>query len=394
MLSKSTTTYAIALVAASQVNAHTWVEQLFHIDSTGAFTGEPGYPFGFVPRNQNVVDDVHQNKILDTSTNPVVCKPRSSSNYAKYPPLEAAAGDYIAMTYEENGHVSQPNLTPRPYRGGNVFVYGSLKHEDSEGINDVLNAWTVDGKGGNGNGRLIATHYFDDGQCYQNNPDNAIVQSRMKAVNGPAELRCQSDLQLPEDLPSEGIYTIYWVWDWPLITSDTQNTTEIYTSCADITLGGAKVSSTKSQMKYAKPDNVAGAGISSQLNILVEATALGIGTSSPAAPPSPTAQPDQTTDAPDAPSPSESTSTKNHKGGVKTVTVTADAATVTQWTTVTLGAGDGTAQPSGHTTAASQSTQQTDAAPSAPTSLVPVSHVEGFLKARTTGQARRESSVE
>ncbi|KAI1334374.1 hypothetical protein F5Y15DRAFT_291186 [Xylariaceae sp. FL0016] len=382
-----TTKYALALLAASQaVSAHTWVETLFKIDSTGGYTGDAGYPIGYIPREANVPDDQHQNKILDTKTNPAVCKPTSSSNYDKYPRLKAAAGDYVAMQYQENGHVTQPTLTPRPYRGGNVYVYGTSEHRDSDGINDVLNSWTADGKGGNGKGKLLATHFFDDDQCYQQVSGNAIADER-KAKFGVDALDCQTDLQLPEDLTSDGTYTLIWVWDWPLIISDTQNSTEIYTSCAEVDVSGSKTESVKS-LKYAHDNKVQSAGIKSQLHEVIEATELGVGTSSP---PAPTGIATATaTKGSDAPAETSATAPSSHKshGGVKTVTVTAEPETVTQFTTVTVGAGSGNAQQTGATT----TTTTTTGKATAPTSMVPVTSVGGFLRARVTGQARRDAA--
>jgi hypothetical protein len=391
-----TTCAALSLLAtAPTANAHTWVEYIYRIGSNGAFTGDPGYPIGYMPRSAGVSDDVHQNKILDTSTNPVVCKPLSSSN-AQYPPLKAAAGDYIAMQYQENGHVTQPDQTVRPYRGGNVYVYGTMKHQDSDGINDVLNSWTADGKGGNKKGKLLATHYFDDDQCFQDAPGNPIAQER-KAKYGVDELYCQTDIQLPTDLPSEGTYTLMWVWDWPRIISDSQNVTEIYSTCAQIDLSGsAKSDSVASpSIKFAKGNKVQSAAISSQLHNLIEATALGVGTNSPPAPTGlseATGSPEPTTTS------SQKGSGKGH-GHIKTVTVTAEAETVTQYTTVTMGAGDSndggpSATPSTVTaTATSAPTEQTETptVSAFPTSLVPVTSVHGFLRnrARVTGQVRR-----
>ncbi|KAI0410045.1 hypothetical protein F4802DRAFT_12076 [Xylaria palmicola] len=389
---------AISLLAAAPTaDAHTWVEYLYQISSTGAFTGKPGYPIGYIPRSQGVSDDVHQNKILDTSTNPPICKPLSSSDAIQYPPLKAAAGDFIALQYQENGHVTQPELTLRPFRGGNVYVYGTAQHQDSDGINDVLNAWTVDGKGGNKKGKLLATHYFDDGQCFQNAPGNTIAQER-KGKFGVDELFCQTDIQLPTDLPSQGTYTLMWVWDWPRIISDSQNVTEIYTSCAQIELGGSvKGASVNGGIKFDSNHAIQSAAISSQVHNLVEATALGVGTNSP---PAPTGL-DKATGSPD-PAPSSTKDSGNDH--IKTVTVTADPETVTQIQTVTVTAGgddgDATTQQStqSSTSAAATSsgvTSRTITTPVIPfpTSFIPVTSVQGFLKvraARVTGHARRD----
>ncbi|KAI1501162.1 hypothetical protein F5X99DRAFT_210154 [Biscogniauxia marginata] len=381
--------YGLALLAAlDATNAHTWVETLYRIDSTGAFTGDAGYPIGYLPRGGGVGDDAHQNKILDTKSNPPICKPGTTSDYQKYPRLTAAPGDFAAMQYQENGHVTQPELTQRPYRGGNVYVYGTLEHQDSDGINDVLNAWTADGTGGNGKGQLLASHYFDDGQCYQQVANNPINSERTSKYGLP-ELWCQSDFQLPEDLPAEGTYTVMWVWDWPLVVTDTQNVTEIYTSCAEIQLGKAK-EDTSQKIKFASNNKVQSAGISSQLAQLIEATALGVGTSSP---PAPTGldKPDATSQTTDTPAQTTSSSKKG-KGGIKTVTVTAEPATVTELTTVTVGAGDEDSQSPATSTSAPNHTQSR-AEQFAPTTLVPVTQIDHFMmaRARVTGQARREA---
>ncbi|KAI0426890.1 hypothetical protein F5Y09DRAFT_317740 [Xylaria sp. FL1042] len=390
---KGITVAAISLLAAvPTANAHTWVEFLYRIGSDGSYTGDVGYPIGYIPRAQGVSDEVHQNKILDTSTNPVICKPLSSSDTTKYPPLKAGAGDYIAMQYQENGHVTQPDLTPRPYHSGNVYVYGTSQHQDTDGINDVLNSWTVDGQGGNKKGKLLASHYFDDGQCYQDAPGIALAQQR-KAQHGVEQLPCQTDLQLPADLPSDGTYTLMWVWDWPRIISDTQNVTEIYTTCAQIDLSG----SAKSQgaealpsIKFASDNQIQSAAIPSQVQHLIDATALGIGTSSP---PAPTGLSDATTSTDSAP-----TKSRGHHSGIKTVTVTAEPETVTKYFTVTMGGdnnnGGAASQPSTSATATAVPTKQTATSPEHlfPTSFIPVTSVQGFLKvraARVTGQARR-----
>ncbi|KAI0383519.1 hypothetical protein F5Y04DRAFT_27153 [Hypomontagnella monticulosa] len=424
MLFRGTLKVLTLLAASSAANAHSWVEQVRRIDSSGAFTGPVGYPIGYVNRTApNFSDTAAQNKILDTKPNPPVCKPKANA-YATVNRLSASAGDYVALLYEENGHVTQPFLTPRPYRDGLVSVYGTLQHQDSDGINDVLNSWTADGKGGNGKGKLLGTHYYDDGQCYQNAGKNfaiPIYATRYKE-HGLDELLCQTDFQLPDDLPESGIYTVMWVWDWPLITSDTQNTTEIYTSCAEIQLGPRKAGKGAEKIQFSNKNAINQAAISSQLGKQFEATGLGIGTNSPAAPtgmptqsegqattdPSPTV-----TSAPSESSAPASSTTKKHKskskGKVKTVTVTADPITTTAWHTVTVGIGGvgigaGTGQVATSTPQASSSKKATATLTSSsqsisanssqpmPTSNLPVTSISKFLKARSTGRARRDGN--
>ncbi|KAI1414857.1 hypothetical protein F5Y13DRAFT_196818 [Hypoxylon sp. FL1857] len=391
---------SLALLAVvPAINAHSWVEQVRQIDNTGAFTGSIGYPIGYMNRSApGFNDSLAQNKILNTAANPPVCKPKANA-YATVNRLTAGPGDYVALIYQENGHVTQPNLTPRPYRDGIVNVYGTLHHEDSDGINDVLNAWTADGKGGNSKGKLLATHYYDDGQCYQNAGRNFAIPiyAQRYHEHGLDELYCQTDFQLPEDLPEQGTYTVMWVWDWPLIESDTQNTTEIYTSCAEIQLGPAKAGK-NAKVKFSKSNPIQSAGIASQLANLIEATGLGIGQNPPAAPSS-TATKDPETESTSAATKSStestSSSSKKHHDGVKTVTVTAEPQTTTQWKTITVNGDGSNTQSETSSTATSTPAQQTSASTStqqtAPTSIVPVTSVSKFMKARATGHARREA---
>ncbi|KAI4870213.1 hypothetical protein F4820DRAFT_287811 [Hypoxylon rubiginosum] len=389
---------SLAILAASRaVSAHSWVEEVRKIDLSGAFEGGVGRSMHWMNRTADgFSDDKVQNKILDTKPNPAICKPIDGAYYAGANRLNASAGDYVALVYQENGHVTQPFLTPRPYRDGLVSIYGTMQHEDNDGINDVLNSWTADGKGGNGKGQLLATHYYDDGQCYQNAGQdfNIKIYAERQKKYGLSELYCQSDFQLPEDLPETGTYTVMWVWDWPLIVTDTTNSTEIYTSCAEITLEPRNSSSTVQAMKFSKDTPVNSAAISSQLFDMYEATGLGIGTSPPGAPTTtPAEDSTATADVSATTTAADSTSTsKKHHHGIKTVTVTAAAETTTQWKTVTAGAGNA-AQPETSQTASS-STQATssaaDSSPAAPTSSVPVVSVSKFLKARATGHARRE----
>ncbi|XDG08728.1 hypothetical protein ABKA04_008343 [Annulohypoxylon sp. FPYF3050] len=399
---------SLIAVAAPAAKAHSWVEQVRQIDLTGAFTGTVGYPIGYMNRSATDFNDsLAQNKILNTATNPAVCKPKAGA-YDKVNRLSAAAGDHVALIYQENGHVTQPNLTPRPYRDGIVNVYGTLNHQDSDGINDVLNAWTADGKGGNGKGKLLGTHYYDDGQCYQNTGHNFAIPIYAARFHehGLEELYCQTDFQLPEDLPDSGTYTVMWVWDWPLITSDTQNTTEIYTSCAEIELGPPKKSAKNAQVKYASNNKIQSAGIASQLATQFEATGLGIGTHPPVAAPSNAASSSQDSGAitssgvaTSGSAEPTSSSTKKHKGhqsGVTTVTVTAAEVTTTAWKTVTVDGkhhkSSAVASTSGEQASISASASASapaGASSAAPTSIVPVTTISKFMKARATGKVRR-----
>ncbi|KAI1857130.1 hypothetical protein JX265_011331 [Neoarthrinium moseri] len=389
---------ALAILSATQsVNAHSWVEYVRRVSSTGSFVGDIGYPMGHVNRTDpSFADTAVQNKILDVTSNPAVCREFSGGGYSNpaYPPLTAAAGEFVSLQYAENGHTSFPDQTPRGFRGGNVMIYGTSEDTTGMGINDVLYQWDTEGSGGNQKGKLLASHFFDDGQCYEN-PNASPIRAQRAAKYGAESLLCQSNLQLPSDLPASGKYTVMWVWDWPQNPNEKGNTTEIYTSCAIINLDApSSGSSIKGVVQFKQNKNILLAAIESQMKTLVEVTARGTGTAAPAA----------VTDAPAATNTASasasktqaSSSSKKHGGGgVKTVTVTAEAATVTQYETVTVSAGAGgsgqktsSAAQASVTSGLKTSVRSSSTRP-AITGAVSVTSVAPFLKARATGQARR-----
>lgn len=354
---------------------------------------------GYIPRGGPGFADVNlQNKILDVKTNPLICRNFSQGDYSNpaFQPLKAAPGEFISMSYQENGHVTDPTLVAnKPFRSGNVYVYGTLDHTADAKLNDVRNVWTVDGTGGNQKGKLLATHFFDDGQCYQNRGEDGSkypIFTARKAKFAQDELHCQTDLQLPADLATSGTYTLYWVWDWPTNNSMPGNTTEIYTSCAQIELGEKQANSSTSEIKFAvAAKDIKSAAVSSQLVKHIEALTLGVGSSSP---PAVTGVATATGSAPvktKTTSAKASKTTKSGKNGVKTVTVTAEATTVTQYQTVTVGNGGATPKPQLEVTSTLRTTVKTNSP--APTTKVPVTSVKPFLKARVTGRARRAADL-
>ncbi|KAK1755000.1 hypothetical protein QBC47DRAFT_301596 [Echria macrotheca] len=156
-------------------------------------------------------------------------RPLTASSYsAQFPMLKVAPGDFVAIQYTENGHVSRAELTnpTKPVNRGTVYLYGTTQNDLSNyNLVDIHLAWTADGKGGDGKGKLLATRNFDDGQCHEAIPasgdDEGISTHRMQQagqysqepVNGG--LSCQSDLQIPFDAPVGQTLTVIWVWDWP-----------------------------------------------------------------------------------------------------------------------------------------------------------------------------------
>jgi hypothetical protein len=253
----------LALVAP--VVSHSWVEQLVRIAPNGTFYGPPGYISGYVPRNvPGFGDPMDVFQIPTRSNNSIlpsdnICKPTQTiGNYTQTSPmLVAGAGDWIALRHQENGHVSLPhNQAGKPENRGTIYIYGTTQPSNDDTLLGIHNQWNANGTGGDGRGKLIATRNYDDGRCRQiNNGD--ISKARQKQypkvadqLQG-ADLWCQSDIQLPSDLGSNGTYTIYWVWEWntyynnltiasrddeiKAASSSTKiKTNEVYTSCMQI----------------------------------------------------------------------------------------------------------------------------------------------------------------
>ncbi|KAK8103863.1 uncharacterized protein PG998_010896 [Apiospora kogelbergensis] len=355
--------------------SHSWIEQVFRLNSDGSFADKPGYALGYMPRGAPGFSDLNvQNKILEQTSDTPVCRtdfPHGNYYNSSFGPLQAAAGDFVALSYQENGHVTDPELTSRPYRGGLTYVYGTLRQNPGDKLNDVQQ-WNADQSGGNKKGRLLATHYYDDGQCYQDRgpidgPNFPVYVERHNKY-GVDELFCQTDVQLPQDLPASGIYTMYWVWTWPQKPNEIGTVNETYTSCIEINLGAAKgkTSTAKHGIKFAKQgamknNNMA---IPSQVDRMIEAAALGTGTASPPA----------------------------YTGPTASVTVTAAPITVTHYKTVTAGAGS---QQTSHATASTLHTSvKAGSSAAAPTSNAPVMSVTPFLKVRATGKARRDATAQ
>ncbi|KAK5122571.1 hypothetical protein LTR85_003834 [Meristemomyces frigidus] len=249
---KSTIILALAALTLSPLTAaHSWIEEFQVIDTNGSYIGDRGYPRGYVSRSDgsfngfSMLHLVPEAGVRINSTDPL-CHPwQQTSNYSNpaFPKLQVQPGGYVAMKYEENGHVTLPwNQLGKPEVAGTVFVYGTTQPSDTEKIADVL-AWTTDGTGGNGKGFLMTAQNFDDGRCHQLNCGNI---STVRQILFPAHVAdqptssveqwCETDLQIPASQPL-GTLTTYWVWQWP--TSANADCTypdgkdEYYTTCAD-----------------------------------------------------------------------------------------------------------------------------------------------------------------
>ncbi|KAK3996862.1 hypothetical protein QBC44DRAFT_230809 [Cladorrhinum sp. PSN332] len=172
-----------------------------------------GGPKIFFPDTKLVKES--QRKLTDTSYS------------EQFPKLKVAPGDFVAIQYAENGHVTKPDgANPfKPINRGTIYLYGTTE-TDLANVNfvDIHFKWTADGKGGNGKGKLLATRNYDDGQCHEAEPmgpdgkprdEEGILSYRKKFISKGEALMCQSDVQIPLDAKVGKTYTIIWVWDWP-----------------------------------------------------------------------------------------------------------------------------------------------------------------------------------
>lgn len=254
---------AFAAISGETVDAHSWVEQLQRLAPNGTMISPLGYQRGYVSRDNplfkgDISDDLWQlppngragGAVIDSTD--LICSPQqSTSNYTNsdFPMLVTAPGDYVAMQHQENGHVTIPTTqSNKPRNRGTIYLYGTENAHPNDTLLAIHNVWNVNGTGGDGRGKLLATRNYDDGQCYQVN-GGAISTSRQKQFSKvPAnpmgtDLWCQSDIQLPTDITTGANYTLYWVWDWPtlnkanaMIGEEGVNITkpEVYTSCMDL----------------------------------------------------------------------------------------------------------------------------------------------------------------
>ncbi|KAL8766524.1 MAG: hypothetical protein Q9209_006740 [Squamulea sp. 1 TL-2023] len=280
---------SIALVAASllaSAHAHSWVEDINVIAPNGTFVGEPGYPRANAKRGPGVNPDkamVHLlppnggpsgNKISDSDPMcmPSQQQPKQSDGS---PMLKAAAGDMIALRYQENGHVSLPENQPgkAPNRG-TIYIYGTTDPKPDEKFLSVHKVWNADGTGGDKRGKLLTTQPYDDGQCYQINGGKISTQRQgeFKHEADPLmgqDVWCQNNFKIPQDAPSGKPYTVYWVWDWdtaPGTAGLPQGLAEKYTTCMDISISqGQGASQSKAAnagaAKFAEGQDIARAGI-------------------------------------------------------------------------------------------------------------------------------------
>ncbi|KAK3354238.1 hypothetical protein B0H65DRAFT_418235 [Neurospora tetraspora] len=217
-----------ALFAMVRLSAgHSWPEQVRRIAPNGTMVGPVGYSRAY-QTGDNQYQLIHglDSALLYMPERAVLTDQSYNVNYAM---PKAAPGDWVAIQYNENGHVSLPE-SPQlnrvsPVNRGTIYLYGTTNNNLADvRFADVHLKWTADGTGGDKKGRLLATRHYDDGQCREPlNPatgDPAGIKAFRQAnfkipdIMG-GRLMCQSDIKLPADLKIGQVYTIIWVWDWP-----------------------------------------------------------------------------------------------------------------------------------------------------------------------------------
>lgn len=259
---------AVLALLFQKTTAHTWADELRVIARNGTFTST-GYPRGFIPRKAGSSPDKSVYQLQNVISNDApICGPGQMPGTPvdpAYPVLSASPGDYVAIRYQENGHVTEPTQADTDKAGkgfgsGLVYVYGTADSKATDAYNSIHKVWNKDGTGGDKRGKLLAVQYFDDMACYLagNANGNLFVDAptnkttlamvREKAythdISNPLQgqsIWCQTDFQIPAEAQANKDYSIYWVWDWPTMDKATgkQLLNQSYTACADIAITGA-----------------------------------------------------------------------------------------------------------------------------------------------------------
>ncbi|ESZ91212.1 hypothetical protein SBOR_8414 [Sclerotinia borealis F-4128] len=266
---KFTASISIAALALliQTTTAHTWADELRVIARNGTFTST-GYPRGFVPRTDkgNPDDNLYELQNIIPNDAPI-CGPKQLKGAAVnplFPTLSAAPGDFVAIRYQENGHVTEPTQSAKDGLGkgfgsGLVYVYGTADSKATDMYNSIHKVWNKDGTGGDKRGKLLAVQYFDDMECFLAGNTNGdlfvdpptnkttLAMARQAAYYHETDglmgvnLWCQTDFQIPAEAQANKDYSIYWVWDWPTMdqTTGKQTLNQSYTACADIAIAGS-----------------------------------------------------------------------------------------------------------------------------------------------------------
>lgn len=251
----SFSTSAAAALLFAGASAHSWVEQMTVMDDQGKFIGAPGYSRGYVPRGPGFSDPLMSYLLppndasgrIKISDADFLCRPeqrQANTNTQDWPTLRVLPGSKVAARYLENGHVTLPqNQIGKPGSGGLVYIYATTNPDPNMKMPDIFKWTATDDLA---KGRLLAVNTFDDGRCYQVNPDNSPISKARIAEfpnslpdqpGGTHESWCETDFQMPKDAKA-GSMAVYWVWQWPTLPNMDVNgplgKDEMYTTCSDV----------------------------------------------------------------------------------------------------------------------------------------------------------------
>jgi hypothetical protein len=194
--------------------AHSWVEQIQVIGDDACYLGASGYPCGYIPSASPSFSDAAMTYLLPAagemrariSGEDLVCAPtqRTAKYSRSYTMLNAMPGNYIAIKYLENGHVTLADIPlGKPEAGGIVKVFLTLNSSATTILTTSL-SWTKSGP--LTDGRLLTSQYFDDGRCYQLNASPISTSRQVQFLNPiPNQLEtlheqwCETNMQIPMD---------------------------------------------------------------------------------------------------------------------------------------------------------------------------------------------------
>lgn len=159
--------------------------------------------------------------------------------------LRAQANDTVILRYQENGHITLPEVNPGKQSAGSVFVYGTWMPRVSEKFRNVHGVWRETSNHTENGGFLIRQTSFDDGRCYQVNNGTISRERQMRFPHEPTppegiNVWCSTNITIParprctsSQVPSVDLLSVYWVWYWPG-TAANASAEQYYTTCLDI----------------------------------------------------------------------------------------------------------------------------------------------------------------
>ena len=101
------------------------------------------------------------------NTSDLMCKDsQTKPDPHKTPRLQSTPGGFVALRYQENGHVTLPdNIKGKAPNRGTVFIYGTSEPSETDTFLAIHKQWNSAGTGGDFRGILLATQEFDVGRC-------------------------------------------------------------------------------------------------------------------------------------------------------------------------------------------------------------------------------------